>query len=382
MSYQHPSSRWILRSCLYLGLFTLSSMFLALPAMAGEVTVNIVGDSFSPPTVTIQAGDTVRWVNDGGSNNVAEANGLFRSGDLSTDTWQYSHTFSGGGSYRVYSERDQNLIQMQVNVEGLFVDNFDFGHLGAWDEIAPVRPDCFCYFSSDCISSEFCDYGPGGFSTEDICNWVDGKPEGVPGAGCNLPHNGVWGGEICDGVCAPSSAGSVLGSEDRELLRQGISLWAEAVLTPAEEGGGPLHVGLMAQIEELDFVLPGADKILGRQVTDILILTGGQELYGYFCYHEQHPEAPDPSLWIDFSDQPCRAAIARLTIDALLSAIDGGDVKPALAQLPVQCPEWSEFIAEDCQGPDALACLGQRIEGMAEFLTTPKSGGVSISSWR
>lgn len=349
-------------------------LFLALttpPLIAAEFVVNIVGDDFDPPTITITAGDSIRWVNDGGSNNVTESDGLFRSGDLSTDLWQYTHVFAKGGTYLVYSERNSTEISATVTVGGLFTDNFDFGHLGAWDDLFPERPDCVCYFSSDCAGGEFCNYGQGGFSTEDICSWVDGKPEGVPGAGCNLPHNGVWGGEICDGVCQSSRAGSFFGHEDRELLRQGIALWTEAVLVPAEEGGGPLHATYMHQVEQLGFAQPEAAKILGRQVTDILILTGGQDLYHYFCHHEQHPEDPEPSLWLDFSDQPCRAAIARLTIDSLLAAIDGNDPATALVQLPNQCSEWQSFVSEDCRGADTIKCLGEKITGMAEYLTTP-----------
>lgn len=351
----------------FLGLCVFAT--LVSPSAAEEYTVNLVGDAFDPQQIVIQAGDTIRWINDGGSNNVV-SDGLFYSGNMSTDLWQYTYRFAAGGVYNVYSERNPNVIRSRVTVEGIFLDDFNDGHLTAWDGVFPERPDCVCYFSSDC-ADDFCNYGPGGFFTEDICNWVDGKPNGVPGTGCNLPHNGPWGGEICDGVCGSALDGSVFGLEDPDLLREGIALWAEAVLVPAEEGGGPLHAGFVEQVEQLGFEQPGVELILGRQVTDILILTGGQELYDYFCHHEQHPEAPNPALWVDFSGQPCRAAIARLTIDALLAAIDGHDVKPALLQVPAQCAEWSELIAEDCRGPQALACIGERISGMAQFMTTP-----------
>ncbi|MEO1366084.1 MAG: hypothetical protein AAFX50_02820 [Acidobacteriota bacterium] len=341
--------------------------------LATEYSVTIDGDSFDPPMITVEIGDTIRWINDGGSNNVTERDGLFRSGDLSTDLWQYVYQFAKGGTYVVYSERDPSTIRATVTVTGVFADGFDYGHLGAWDGLVPERPDCFCYFSFDCVDGEMCDYGPGGFSTEDICSWVDGKPDGVPGAGCNLPHNGVWGGEICDGVCSPSRNGSIFGYENQGMIRQAVGLWTEAVLVPAEEGGGPLHETFLHELEQLDFTQPGAMEILGRQVADILILTGGMDLYHYFCHHEQYPENPKPSLWLDFSEQPCRVSLARLTIDSLLAGMDGGDVHTALEQMPSQCADWQTFIVEDCRGDDAVKCLGHRINDMAVYLTTPKA---------
>ncbi|MEM1178132.1 MAG: hypothetical protein AAGM22_07305 [Acidobacteriota bacterium] len=367
------------RACRQALLWALS-IAIAPSLFAAEYVMNIVGDTFDPPAITIDIGDTIRFINDGGSNNVVERDGAFRSGDLSTDMWQYIYQFPRGGTFRVFSERDPGTINATVTVVGVFADGFDYGHLTAWDGLFPERPDCFCYFSADCEAGSLCDYGPGGFSTEDICSWVDGKPDGVPGAGCNLPHNGVWGGEICDGVCAPSASGSIFGHENPSLLRQGISLWTEAVLVPAEEGGGPLHATFMHELEQLEFTQPDAANILGRQVTDILILTGGLELYHYFCHHEQYPEAPKPSLWLDFSDQPCRAAIARLTIDSLLAAMDGDDPQTALLQVPNQCGDWQEYISEKCRGDDALKCMGQQISSMAEYLTTPTTRAIRAKS--
>ena len=71
-----------------------------------QVSVGGAANAFSPSTLTITAGDTVTWTNAGGSHNV---NGnmttfpsnpaSFFSGNASSTTWTYSHTFTLAGSY-------------------------------------------------------------------------------------------------------------------------------------------------------------------------------------------------------------------------------------------------------------------------------------------
>ncbi len=60
-------------------LFT--SLLLSFAAPATTHVVTIVGNSFSPASLTIEAGDTVRWVNNGGFHNVQADDGSFRCAD-------------------------------------------------------------------------------------------------------------------------------------------------------------------------------------------------------------------------------------------------------------------------------------------------------------
>ena len=66
-------------------------------ALATVHTVNIGGISFSPANLTIQQGDTVRWVKPaGGFHNVAETSGtpVFRSGDPTSNAFTYNFAFN------------------------------------------------------------------------------------------------------------------------------------------------------------------------------------------------------------------------------------------------------------------------------------------------
>ena len=85
-----------LRSLLPLSLMALCA---TLPARAADVTVNVLGSSFSPRNVTIQAGDTVTWINSNqGLHNVSAEDGSFRSGNPS-ENFTFSHTFAAAGSF-------------------------------------------------------------------------------------------------------------------------------------------------------------------------------------------------------------------------------------------------------------------------------------------
>lgn len=235
-------------------LFTVLLAFAAV-AQAGDVhTVQIVGSDFQPADLTISAGDMVTWVNDGGSNNLVADDGSFDNGPPSTDTWNFNHIFYRQGTWTYHS--DGVAGTGQIVVEGLFGDGFEAGTTDYWSDVIPSLINCTCYFSSDCNAGEFCDWGPGGFSTVDICEWRVTKPEGIPGNGCDGPYIGAWIPNICDGICAPSSAGSALGHEDEALIAEAVSIWARAMIEPAVAGGGPIDPVLAARAEALPFRLP------------------------------------------------------------------------------------------------------------------------------
>ena len=89
-----------------------------------------------------------------------------------------------------------------------------------------------------------------------------------------------------------------------------MQLWAGALLRPAEAGGGPPDPELVETVLALDFASPAVAMNPGRQVNDLFILAGSPGFYDHFCHYEQHPDEPDPALWVDLSDDPCRAAAA------------------------------------------------------------------------
>ncbi len=97
-------------------LLGLCALALAQAALAATVDVQVgPGLSFSPSTVTIQAGDTVRWTNVGGGfHNVRADNDSFRcasgcdgqggSGEPASSAWTASVTFNNPGTFGYYCE--------------------------------------------------------------------------------------------------------------------------------------------------------------------------------------------------------------------------------------------------------------------------------------
>lgn len=256
----------------------------------------------------------------------------------------------------------------------VFTDGFESGDMWGWhSSVDPNMPNCNCYFSGDCKAGEFCNYGPGSFSTEDICNWRDTKPNGVPGFGCDLIHVGAWGGPICDGLCQSSSLGSLLGAEPKPLLAAGIELWGRAILEPAIAGGGPIDAELAGRALALDWQRADAGWELGRQVADLLVLTADIRLYDHFCHFEQGDD--DPAYFVDLSAEPCRAAAGRLTVEALADAVlEPGSALAVLERLKEECSGWQGLFTLRCpEGAAALGCVRDRVEDAALFVSTPRA---------
>jgi plastocyanin len=82
-------------------------VLVAAPAFAAQHTVQIVLTSFSPVDLTVQAGDTVTWINNSflqhtvtsGSN--CSPSGVFGSPLLNPDA-EFSHTFLVDGTFSYY----------------------------------------------------------------------------------------------------------------------------------------------------------------------------------------------------------------------------------------------------------------------------------------
>ncbi|HXT20513.1 MAG TPA: hypothetical protein VN923_07170, partial [Thermoanaerobaculia bacterium] len=77
----------------------LALAMLAVPRLAGAATVDvsIVGFSFSPQTVNVEVGDTVRWTNGSGNFHDVTADDHSFSGG-GTSSWTFSHTFAAPGT--------------------------------------------------------------------------------------------------------------------------------------------------------------------------------------------------------------------------------------------------------------------------------------------
>jgi hypothetical protein len=240
----------------------------------------------------------------------------------------------------------------------------------------PPIPNCHCYFSSDCFPGTFCYWGPGGPFVEDHCYWRRDKPNGTPGAGCNMDTDLAGG---CDGICQATFLGSVLGSEDPSLLAIGIDLFSMSFLAPASSGGGAVDPAIAQAALGLPFKSPAAAEMLGRTVGGLFVIGAGQD----FFY-------PDPKLGIppghcapgialhhvkDLSNEPWRLDLLKHLVYALQAEL-AGDIRASNAAMEgalACCPEPETAFAPVCTGPSAIACVLARIRDQAIVLTTPRS---------
>ncbi len=82
-----------------IGLIFAFALLVHLPARAATVDVSISGFAFSPPSISVPAGTTVRWTNNHSVNHTSTADGgLWNSGTL-TPGQQFSFTFNTPGTY-------------------------------------------------------------------------------------------------------------------------------------------------------------------------------------------------------------------------------------------------------------------------------------------
>lgn len=87
-------------------LITFTLMLTSLMVWATNHQVSVTSNVFTPSSLTITAGDTVTWTNNGGNHNVDGRTATypsnpssFYSGAASGSSWVFSHTFTIAGSY-------------------------------------------------------------------------------------------------------------------------------------------------------------------------------------------------------------------------------------------------------------------------------------------
>jgi plastocyanin len=93
-SAMHPSR--LLVAVLLLSLFAL-----ALPAPAATFIVRLSNNVFTPNDLSINVGDTVRFINDAGFHDVRADDGSYGNTPASAG-WQFDHLYADAGEFRVY----------------------------------------------------------------------------------------------------------------------------------------------------------------------------------------------------------------------------------------------------------------------------------------
>lgn len=257
----------------------------------------------------------------------------------------------------------------------------------------PDQPPCTCYFSGDCglYGGGFCDYG-GPFSEETNCVWRDGPtPEVGDGdakpiyVGPDDPDNyfgcsrddaamftGNWVPNICDGVCTGAANGSRMGLEDKDLVMQAVQIWTDSMIEPSLAGGGPLSESHADAARALPFSHADIAVTIGRHTGDLLGLLSGQEFADYFCHWEGHAGEPDP-FTVDIQGDTCREMSARIGVSAFeAAALNPGSAMTVINDIKKHCPDWQTRFEPRCPaGENALACVGEFVNGLAQLLTTP-----------
>jgi plastocyanin len=86
---------------------------LAFPASASAATVNVraSGVNFSPPSLTIAPGDTVKWTNDGGQHNVHFEDGQFQQPMSPSTVWPdpVQRTFASEGRFAYFCDQHKDF---------------------------------------------------------------------------------------------------------------------------------------------------------------------------------------------------------------------------------------------------------------------------------
>lgn len=220
---------------------------------------------------------------------------------------------------------------------------------------------CDCYFSGDCVSGQFCNWGS--LPVEDSCFWRQPKPQGVIGAGCDQDFNN-WG--QCDGICTGSASAGMFSEEDVPLLIQGVELWSEAFVEAAANGHGQLSDGLIQEIELLPFRSLEAPNDLGRIVIEIMMMARDEDFFVFPQFADFESKDVQVS---GVSSNACDDTVSQLAVAGLAAEIGlAGSGAELIEQVPTHCLA-GELLSRICaDGLDARTCLYDRIQAFGEAI--------------
>lgn len=96
---------------------TTTTVDVTTPPPDGGATMALKNFAISPGNLTIEAGETVRWVVESGSHTSTSTDGLWESGALSVGE-DFSFTFDEPGTYRVFCSFHPDSMTATITVEG------------------------------------------------------------------------------------------------------------------------------------------------------------------------------------------------------------------------------------------------------------------------
>lgn len=131
----------------------LAAALLPAPAFAAEFPVAVFSNGYSPTPITILAGDSLRFTNQGGLHNVQADDLSWRcaqgcsdsggNGDASGAGWSFARFFNDPGTFRYHCDvhGGANGLGMSGVIVVLpltiFADDFESGDTGLWAATVP-----------------------------------------------------------------------------------------------------------------------------------------------------------------------------------------------------------------------------------------------------
>lgn len=128
-------------------------LLLASPLAAAQVPVAVSSNTYTPNTVRIVAGDSLKFTNQGGFHNAQADDLSWRcaqgcadtggNGDASSSAWTFTRFFNEPGTFRYHCDvhggqgglgMSGMIIVLPVTI---FADDFETGDTGAWDVTVP-----------------------------------------------------------------------------------------------------------------------------------------------------------------------------------------------------------------------------------------------------
>ncbi|MBP6078585.1 MAG: hypothetical protein KA505_07240 [Xanthomonadales bacterium] len=95
------------------------SILASAAASAATIDVDVSSFRYTPNSVTIHVGDTVRWTNSGGFHNVRADDGSFGN-TASSSLWSFSHTFNSVGEFGYFCQVHSSAgADIATNMNGI-----------------------------------------------------------------------------------------------------------------------------------------------------------------------------------------------------------------------------------------------------------------------